>query len=719
MQFSSVKTIYQLRRLRRHDFSINDLLAMLELDRKLRQPLVVFLDSLVVEGLLKHMRRGRYAVRRPLNLIHGVLKRQSAGHAFVVSDRDDDMYVASFRLAGAMDGDKVTVLELPGRRGARPEGWVVEVSERCCETVLGCCQQGRHGGQVVFRSEQAGLTFEVVGSGNAEELVDQVAVLKIDRYPSAHNNGTGHIVDLLGTIGSPAVDIRMTTYRQGIPTTFSEAALHQAEQAAVAVAGEHCLNRVDYRERPFVTIDGADAKDFDDAVALEQKEDGGCLLQVAIADVSHYVKEGSVLDREARERGTSVYFPGSCIPMLPEVLSNGICSLNPGEDRLVVVVEIEFDSQGKRLSIGAQRGVIRSSQRLTYQQAQQLVDGEVDADFCSEHVAMLKLMNQLACRLRNNRIQRGALDFDLPEAEFHLNDEGLATGVGRRTRLGAHQLIEEFMLTANEAVAELVLEHCTQGMFRVHDAPEPQKMQLFQQFIAAFNLGINLGEDGVCARELRQLLEQVEGTGVEYPVNRILLRSMKQARYDAENLGHFGLASDAYCHFTSPIRRYPDLVQHRMLVQILAGNDQWAPDQPFSVLADDATVAERRAMLAERDIADLRKCQFMADKIGQTFSGLITTVTAFGFFVELDEHFVEGLVHIRNLSDDYYSYDDEQHSLIGQARRRVFQVGMAVSVELWQVKPVPREIDFVLADLAGDVAAIPPRKASRRKRWKR
>ena len=636
----------------------------------------------------------------------------------------DDLYVASFRLGGAMDGDQVMVLELPGRRGARPEGWVIEVAERRHETVLGYCQKHSRNGQVVFRSEQADLEFEIAAVEDEQALIGQVAVLRIDRYPggvgTAQHPGAGHVVDVFGEIGSPQVDIRMTAYRQGIPTSFSAAALKEAGEVAVAVTDEQCRQRTDYRHRPFVTIDGEDAKDFDDAVALRRSDEGHWLLQVAIADVSYYVGEGSALDRDARERGTSVYFPGSCIPMLPEILSNGICSLNPDEDRLVVVVEIEFDDRGQRLSMHAGRAVIRSCQRLTYNLVQQLVDGLIDGEaqepLDPSIVSMLKEMDQLALELRRRRMQRGALDFDLPEADINLDARGLALHIGRRRRLNAHRLIEEFMLAANEAVAEMVLEQCSRGMFRVHDAPDPLSMQAFQQFIAAFNLGINLDADGVSPRELRRLLQEVEGSSIEYTVNRILLRSMKQARYDAENLGHFGLASEAYCHFTSPIRRYPDLVQHRLLMHILSDNAQWRPDQPFAELADQATVAERRAMLAERDIVDLRKCQFMADKIGMRYSGFITSVTAFGFFVELDEYFIEGLVHIRSLSDDYYSYEEEQHRLIGQARRRIFQVGMAVTVELRSVRPVPREIDFVLPDLVDETAAAPRRKGGRYKR---
>ncbi len=313
--------------------------------------------------------------------------------------------------------------------------------------------------------------------------------------------------------------------------------------------------------------------------------------------------------------------------------------------------------------------------------------------------AMIQSMYRLAHQLRCGRNRRGALDFDLPEADIQLTDAGVPHFVGRRTRLESHRLIEEFMLAANEAVASLVLEQRSSALFRVHDAPDLQSMQSLQQFVATFDMGFNVAEGGVQSHELLKLLKQAQGTEQEYTINRILLRSMKQARYDAENHGHFGLASEAYCHFTSPIRRYPDLIQHRLLLKLLAGNDRW-PGESLAALADHTTTTERRAMLAERDIVDLRKCQFMEDKVGLRYAGFITAVTAFGFFVELNEFFIEGLVHIRRLGDDYYRYDPEKHCLIGQSRRQIFQVGNSVTVEVLQIQADKREIDFILPALS-------------------
>ncbi|EAT16775.1 ribonuclease R [Desulfuromonas acetoxidans] len=722
MPFSIAEVIRQLQRFERQPFSINELLGELNLSRSLRRKLVQFLDSLVVAGLIKHMRRGRYRVNRPLKLVCARLKHQSSGHG-VLTDCDDghELYVATFRLGGAMDGDEVMALELPESRGRRPEGWIVEVVKRSRETLLGVCEKNSRQGGVVFRSEQGGLTFDVDDrSRDVSLLVGQVVVLRIDRYPAMHENGLGHIVDVLGHAGSPEVDILSTVHRLGIPNRFSAAVEQAASAIAAEVPPEVVAARADLCSLPFVTIDGADARDFDDAVCLARSEDGHWRLHVAIADVGYYVEEGSALDLEARERGTSVYFPSRCLPMLPQALSNGICSLQPEKERLVVVAEITFDDLGRRLNFEAYRATIRSRQRLIYEQVQQVLDGQVPEIPVSEPLTeMLHQMQHLAQSLRHRRLHRGAIDFDLPEANVIFDDEGRIVRIGRRSRLDSHRLIEEFMLCANEAVAEFILSRRETGMFRIHESPDIRSMQSFQQFLATLNLGITLDEDGISARELRRLLHEVEGTSLEFSVNRILLRSMKQARYDAENSGHFGLASDAYCHFTSPIRRYPDLLVHRLLLQILDGRADWEADEPLPRLADAATAAERRAMEAERDIVDLRKCQFMEDKIGTRYSGYITSVNAFGFFVELDEFFVEGLVHIRTLSDDYYVFDEERLILVGQARRKTFQVGDTVEVEVWQIKSAAREIDFVLPDLEVSLHVSRRRRLGERRKRRR
>ncbi|MEA3466052.1 MAG: ribonuclease R [Thermodesulfobacteriota bacterium] len=715
MMLPTLKIIHELRHLGGQSISLKALMQVLDLDAADRRSLIRFLDALVIEGLLRHMQRGRYTVRKKLQLVSGVVQVQLGGHAFLVPSDDksdrDDLYISSYCLLGAMSGDSVVALVLPEQRGHRSRrgqrgrcgrcdrGLIVEITQRAHATVLGCCHRQHRSGSLVLQSEHSGLEFIVAQAGfepdvSGDALDGQVAVLAIDRYPGAQVSGQGHIIEVFGEAGDPQVDIRMALYRQGIPTAFTPQVQREAEQVAVAVCADDYSARVDLCEIPLVTIDGEDARDFDDAVAVK-KTPSGWKMWVAIADVGHYVRSGSALDAAARERGTSVYFPGSCVPMLPEVLSNGICSLNPHVERLVLALELDFDQAGQRTAIKAFSAVMRSHARLTYEQVQQCIDGGVGIDIDTNIAEMLGQMCQLAKLLRSGRTTRGALDFDLPEADIRLNEEGLPYYIGRMVRTESHRLIEEFMLCANEAVAAWVLQRRQTALFRVHDAPDTQAMQSLQQFVATFDMGFNVADGGVQSQELLKLLRQAQGSAQEYTINRILLRSMKRACYAAENRGHFGLASEAYCHFTSPIRRYPDLMQHRIVLKLLAGDDRW-PGESLVKLAEHTTAMERRAMLAERDVVDLRKCQFMADKVGLRYSGYITAVTAFGFFVELNEFFIEGLVHVRTLNDDFYRYDPEQHSLIGQGRRNIFQVGMAVTVDVWQVRPDRRKIDFVL-----------------------
>jgi ribonuclease R len=443
--------------------------------------------------------------------------------------------------------------------------------------------------------------------------------------------------------------------------------------------------------------------DFDDAVAVRREESGRIRLWVAIADVGYYVAPESPIDLEAFERSTSVYFPGYCIPMLPEALSNEICSLKPGVDRLALTAELLFDREGHRVSSRFYRAVIRSRARLTYSEVRDMVVGEDAATIerYAELFPQLQDMKELALGLMKMRRQRGSLDFDLPEAEIVLSLRGRPEDIVRAERNLAHRIIEEFMLAANEAVATFLSEKEVPLPFRIHEPPNLEKMQDFQEFVAHLGYGLVLGRDGVDSRRLQELLAEVEGKPEEQLVNQVLLRSMKRAIYSAENAGHFGLAADLYCHFTSPIRRYPDLVVHRILCELLERGKlsegrlaAWHRRLPG--IAEQSSRNERRAMEAERDIIDLKKCQFMLDKVGQEFRAFVSGVQPFGLFVELAEIFVEGLVHVSTLTDDYYQYEESLHRLIGQRRRRIFQIGTEVLVRLKKVDVDRRELDLEL-----------------------
>jgi ribonuclease R len=531
----------------------------------------------------------------------------------------------------------------------------------------------------------------------------QMVILRIDSYPERNRSPQGRIVEVLGDADDPAVEIRVVAHKFGLPEIFPDEVLATAAAVPGQVGPQDLAGREDLRQVPLVTIDGETAMDFDDAVAVQGEKGGNIRLWVAIADVGYYVAPDSLIDREAFERATSVYFPGYCIPMLPEALSNEICSLKPRQDRLAVTAELVFDREGNRLSSRFYRAAIRSRARLTYSEVRDMVEKE-DVDTIGRYgdlFPQLQEMKELALRLMDMRRKRGSLDFDLPEAEVVLGLRGRPEDIVRAERNLAHRIIEEFMLAANEAVAAFLNDRGVPLPYRIHEPPDPEKLELFQEFVAHLNYGLSLGRDGVDSRQLQALLAEVSDKPEERLVNQVLLRSLKQARYAAENVGHFGLAADRYCHFTSPIRRYPDLVVHRILCEVLEQeklSDRrlafWRRRLP--TIAERSSQNERRAMEAERDIIDLKKCQFMLDKVGREYRGFVSGVQPFGFFVELEDVFVEGLVHIATLKDDYYQFEESLHRLIGQRRRRVFQIGDEVMVRLNKVDVDRRELDFEL-----------------------
>jgi ribonuclease R len=478
--------------------------------------------------------------------------------------------------------------------------------------------------------------------------------------------------------------------------------------------------RIDLRELSLVTIDGASARDFDDAVAVRREEAGRIRLWVAIADVSHYVRSGDFIDQEAIQRGTSVYFPDRALPMLPEHLSNGICSLQAEVDRLAVVAEILFSPEGERLTSRFYRAVIRSRARLTYDQVYAwLSDDAARTDAPSDLLAQTQVMVALSTRLTAMRTARGSIDFDLPEAEIVVNLRGKPEDIIRRERNEAHKLIEEFMLAANEAVADFLTEKEIPLLYRIHEEPELEKMLELQEFTAPLGYGFSGGAEKSLPRALQELLAATAAAPEGRAIHQLVLRSMKQARYAAENVGHFGLAASRYCHFTSPIRRYPDLVVHRVLCQVLESAAGIAPRQrqawqtEFLPLGEALSKLERRATDAEREMVNLYKCRFMADKIGEEFDGIVSGVQSYGLFVELDQWFVEGLVAIATLTDDFYEFDPLHQTLTGQRRRKIWRVGEPLRVKLLRVNPDWREIDFAPVDMAPPVA-IPTQRSQKR-----
>ncbi len=691
----------------------------------IKRELKSMLDDMAGDGEIVRLRGNSYALAGPLKTVRGRIAVHRDGYGFVTPEAGgEDIFIPSKLLRGALHGDLVEATSSRSRMGGNKlDGRVVSVIERATSRVVGRYQETGRGAIVIPEDQRLNLVLEipVKGRGRAED--GHQVVVELTSYPLGGRPAQGKIVEVLGWPDDPEVEVQSVIRRFDLPHVFGKDVLDEAGAIAETVSPDDIKGRIDLRTMPTVTIDGETARDFDDAVSL-RREGNNFRLWVSIADVSHYVRKDSPLDREAYLRGTSVYFPDRCIPMLPERLSNGICSLNPQVDRLTMTAEMLFDGSGTMLESSFYPSVIRSTARLTYTIVKQII---VDADRETTDTyrplaPMLLEMKELALILMAMRKKRGSIDFDLPEPEIIIGLTGQTEGIIRAERNLAHQLIEEFMLAANEAVARFITAREIPFLYRVHDNPDPAKLHTFQEFVHGFGYEFALVEDKVSPSELQRLLAQADGRPEERMINYALLRCMRQARYAAENSGHFGLASGCYCHFTSPIRRYPDLVVHRILKAVLSplpaspqrgeetdslrriGEGGERPSKQLAIAterlaetAEHTSKRERVAMEAERDVVEMKKLQYMQRHRGEEFDGYISGVTGFGFFVELDELFVEGLVHVSTLADDLYTFAEKQHSLIGQHSRRVFRIGDQARVKVASVSPATRRIEFELA----------------------
>jgi len=638
------------------------------------------------------------------------------GYGFVTPENGgDDVFIPARYLRGNLHGDKVEV-ELEPRAGAgKREGRVVRTLQQGVTRVVGRYRQGERDG-VVSPDEQRIGDILIPAAASAGAKAGQVVVAELTAYPGERRPPIARITEILGFPDEPEVEVLSVIRRFELPHEFPPAVLAEARTVPQLPAEADLAGRTDLRGRVTVTIDGETARDFDDAVAVE-REGANIRLWVSIADVSHYVRPGSPLDREAYLRGTSVYFPDRCIPMLPEELSNGICSLNPAVERLTLTAEMLFSPAGERIAATFYPSVIKSAARLTYTVVSRIVEHD-DQEAKLAHRALvphLMLMKELALILTERRSSRGSIDFDLPEPEIILDLQGETTAILRSERNLAHRIIEEFMLAANEAVATRLEELELPSLHRIHEPPDQAKLEALAEFLGP--LGYSLaGEGGVIGSvEIQRLLATASGKPEERLVNRLLLRSMKQARYAAENPGHFGLASPCYTHFTSPIRRYPDLVVHRTLKWALqAGSGRRGrlrggpfPGYPEKLpeIGEDTSRCERTAMEAERDLLELKKVQFMADKIGEEYDGFVDGVTAYGLFVELEEIFVDGMVHISTLPQDFYRFLETEHTLVGERSGTRYRIGDRVRVVVAAVSPERRQIEFTLAGVTPPVRA--------------
>lgn len=691
-----------------HPASARELIQILRIPRDVRPAFRRQLRALVADGDLVQIRGHRFGLPGKMDLVVGRLQMHRDGYGFVESDRADgagDVFVSRVHVKEAMHGDRV-VVRVEHRTAERGrEGRVVRILERGGQRTVGRFELDAAGlGYVVPHDPRLLQDVHVPkGEQGAAEPGDMVEVT-ITRWPTATRGPVGRITEVFGDLGTPGVDIRVILAKHGIPDAHGDEAVSEARRLGRDVRAADVHGRTDFRDRPTVTIDGEHARDFDDAITVERLPGGRMQLGVHIADVGHYVREGSALDREAYERGTSVYFPERAVHMFPGELATGLCSLNPHVDRLVQSCLMDIDADGGISQVAFHDGVICSDARLTYTDVNAVLaerDPAVVARL-GDVVPMLDAMHEVFVRLTRRRRDRGAIDFDLPDSEIVLDEAGLVESILPAERNVAHRLIEEFMIAANEAVASYLDRNGMPALFRTHDAPDPVKTAEFDEFVSSLGYPLRSEPGGPAPRDFQRLVERIRGTAVERPVAFLMLRTMQQAKYEAENRGHFGLATTSYTHFTSPIRRYPDLIVHRMLR--LARHGGPTPDareqldQRMSDWARHTSERERRAMEAEREAVQWKKVRFMADKVGDEFDGYVTGVSAFGLFVQLIEHFVEGLVHVSTMADDYYRYAEREHALRGEHTGETYRLGDGLRVQVLRVDLERRLIDLGLVE---------------------
>lgn len=662
------------------------------------------LAALEDEAAIIRTRYGRYGVPERMNLIVGQLDMSSKGFGFVVSDNpgETDVYIPADALHGAMHKDRVVARVHSGRQaGRRREGEIIRVVKRANTHVVGNFEAGRHFGFVTPDDPRIGRDIFIPRDEFGGARSGDKVVVEVMKWPENRRSAEGRIVEILGHRGDPGIEILAIIKKYGLPVDFPPAVKRAAKRIPLAVSEKELAGRRDLRDTVMVTIDSEDARDLDDAVHVEVLTGGRYLLGVHIADVSYYVKENSALDQEARQRGTSVYLVDRVLPMLPPRLSNGICSLNAGEDRLAMSVHMEIEQNGKISRYEIFPSVIRVHTRLSYNIVREILvdkDPAVRAQY-SELVPQLEEMERLCHILRARRMRRGAIDFDFPEIKVKLDEDGRPIDIIKKVRTIAESIIEEFMLAANETVAEHMNRLGMPFVYRVHEEPDPEKMEKLAALLHNFGYHLRVVEE-MEPRALQQVLQKIAGRPEERVISTIMLRSLKQARYEAENLGHFGLAARFYTHFTSPIRRYPDLIIHRIIHETMAGGISSKRRQKLAAalpeIAAHCSQQERTAAEAERETVDLKKAEYMAQFIGERFPGIVSSVTAFGMFVEL-ENGVEGLVHVSTMDDDYYQFDENTYALIGERTKKTYRIGDAVEVVVLKANIVERTVDFALA----------------------
>lgn len=694
---------------------IQELAAIFDIDKDEFKAFKKALKTMEKEGLIVKNKKERYAIPSRMGLLSGKLQSHPKGYAFLIPDneKEKDVFIPASFINGAMNGDKVLVQVTKEDKGSRKrEGEVIKIVERANKKFVGTFEDSKNFGFVVVDDTRISQDIFINKKDFNGAKNGDVVTVEITKWPDKRRSPEGIVTEILGKKGDKGLDILTIIKKFGLPEEFPAKVLNFAEAIPNEIEEKEYKRRRDLRDLKMVTIDGEDAKDLDDAVSIERLPNGRYRLGVHIADVSHYVREKNPLDKEALKRGTSVYLIDRVIPMLPKKLSNGICSLNPKVDRLALSCIMTIDNNGTVLDHEIMESIIKTNERMTYTDVTKILKDN-DEELIKRYdylVDDFKAMEELCNILYKKRIKRGAIDFEFQEANIILNELGKPIEIKPYAREIANRMIEEFMLVCNETIAEAMFYKKVPFVYRIHENPDTEKLQKFKEF--AYNLGYVMKlSDEVHPKELQSIIEKVKGKNEEIVINTLLLRSMMQARYSPENVGHFGLAAEYYCHFTSPIRRYPDLQIHRIIKEYLNGKLDDVRVKKLTNLVDYAakqsSETERVAQDAEREVDDLKKAEYMLDRIGEEYTGIISSVTSFGMFVELPNT-IEGLVHITALDDDYYIYDESHLCLIGERNRKIYKLGDKVKVQCSRVDIPNREIFFELVEDSSEREEIKP-----------
>ena len=636
--------------------------------------------------------------------IEGIFRATEKSFGFVEIENEEDLFIAAKNVNGALNGDIVQVIiDKPKEGTKRAEAKIVKICNREKETVVGIFQKSKNFGFVVPDDKKFATDIFISKSKCKNAKNNDKVIAKIIKYPKDGKNAEGEIIEVLGNVNQAGVDMLSVIKEFNLPNEFPSFVKEEAEKISQEINKKDINNRRDLRDNIIFTIDGEDAKDLDDAISVSKTKDGNYMLDVHIADVSYYVKESSKLDREAIKRGTSVYMFDRVIPMLPFELSNGICSLNAGKDRFALSCSMEIDNKGKVITSDVYKSIIKVTERMTYTNVNKIINNQDDVilNKYSKYIDKFKLMEELALILKNRRLEQGYLNLDIPESKIILDENGRAIEVKKYETTFANEIIEQFMLTANESIAEKFYWLEAPFIYRVHEEPEYEKIQETNKFL--FNIGekIKANRDNIRPKAFSDVLEKLKGTEYEKVISTLILRTLKLAKYESENKGHFGIASKYYCHFTSPIRRYPDLFIHRVISEYLENNYNLNQerknelDNKAKKYAETSSECEKVATKAERDAEDIKKAEFMQNKIGEEYEGIISSITSFGMFVEL-ENTVEGLIRFEDMGNEYFVYDENRKTLIGEKTNRVFKIGDQVKIKVIEANKILKKIAFEL-----------------------